>query len=123
MAQTIVAVLRSAGLHRRQRRCYVPQDILAAAGLDLSGWLDSEPGERHRAAIGAMVALGREHLEKSRSAIAEQDRGLRRVFLPLAPLPAYLDLVERSGEGVLTRPIDITPLRRQWLFLKAVLRS
>lgn len=123
VAQTVAAVLRSARLHRHERRCYIPVDILSAAGLDAEGWLDTEPDDRHRAAIGNMVDWGRQHLAKSRAALARLDPELRPVFLPLAPVALYLDRAEGRGTGILSRPVELSPLTRQWLFFRSAMRG
>jgi len=121
VAQTVAGLLRLAGLHRRQARCYIPGDILSTAGLDVQGWLNGEPGERHVAALNAMVAWGRDHLAKALDALGHVDRGLRPVFLPLAPVSTDLDKVEKAGIAVFARPPEILPLRRQWIYFKAAL--
>ncbi|MCG6856793.1 MAG: phytoene/squalene synthase family protein [Salaquimonas sp.] len=121
VVQTVIAVLRSLALHRRGKRCYVPKDMLAAAGLTVETWFDEAPDERHLDAIRALIGWGREHQVKSRAAIAKLDVDLRPVFLPLAPIEAMLDKAERIGLDLFDRPPDISPLRRQWVIGKAAL--
>lgn len=119
VAQTICAVLRSVSLHRAQKRCYVPGDILQAAGGTVEQWIDAPPVEAHANALDAMLAWGREHLAESQQAIAKLSKDLRPVFLPLAPLPACFDAIERAGLKNFETPSEISPLRRQWVIAKA----
>lgn len=121
VAQTIAAVLRSVSLHRQQKRCYLPGDVLVSTGLDVETWLNEPPDNRHVSAVEAMLAWGRDHLTKSREAIADLDNSLRPVLLPLAPLPAYFDAAGRTGMDIFTSVPDISPLKRQWIFAKKAL--
>ena len=61
-AQAITGLLRLLPLHRRRGQCYVPKDILAAAGTSPEEFLAGDGGPNARRAVAAMIALAREHL-------------------------------------------------------------
>lgn len=123
VAQTIAAVLRAIPYHRATRRVYVPSDMLDAVGLDANSWLGGEPDERHLNAMALFVAEGFEHYRQSKNAIDDVEKRLLPLFLPLAPVSAYLGAGRRSGLALFEEPIDISPLLRQWLFFRATLRG
>lgn len=123
VAQTITAVLRMIAPHRRQRKCYLPGDMLAATGLDASVWLGAEPDARHVNAVSAMIAWARQHYRDGVAAVEALAPGIRPVFLPLAPLQSYLSAVERAGLRLFETTPDISPLRQQWIFWRAAMRG
>ena len=121
VAQIVAAVLRALPMHRRMQRCYIPADILTVYGLNARTWLDEKPDERHLNVLIAMTAWGHAHLEKSRGAISGLPVRLKPVFLPLATVGTYLERTGRKGLRVLSEPLDISPLGRQFLFARAAL--
>lgn len=121
VARTIAATLRATALHRHQKRCHIPADMLANAGMEVGAWLDDDPGARHLAVVHAMVDWGLDHLAKSRTAIATIDREHRAVFLPLATVEAWLRAARRAGADLFVQPLTISPLRRQWATARAAL--
>ena len=123
VAQTIVAVLRSTPMHRRARRCYMPADMLASTGLDTQSWLSEPPDERHRNAVAAMTGWAREHYRKAVAAVAELEAENRPVFLPLAPVAAYLRAINRKETSLFDRPPELSPLHRHWLYWRAAARG
>lgn len=123
VAQAMAGLVRHSGFHRSRQRCYVPDELLRLAGLTVDEWLGAPPDARHRAATEAMILLAREHLDKSRAAIGRLDRPLMPVFLPLAPVAAYLDAARRAGAGLFEAVPDLSPLRRHFLFWRAAMRG
>ncbi|GIL00720.1 MAG: phytoene synthase [Alphaproteobacteria bacterium] len=123
VAQTVAATLRQLAAQRHQRRCFVPADLLAEAGLTVDEWLNAAPSPRHLAAVGAFIDWGRAHLAGSRAAMARAGGGLGTALLALAPVEAWLAGAERAGMAVFSRPPEVTALRRHWLFLRAALRA
>lgn len=118
VAQALAGLALRAGAHRAAGKCYLPGDMLAATGLTAAEWLGEPWDQRHERAVAAFVALAREHHAKALAAVGGLARDLRPVFLPLAPVPAYLAAVVKAGPQLLQRAPDISPLRRQWLFAR-----
>lgn len=119
VAQSLAGLAMRSGSLRAAGKCYLPADLLAATGLTAETWLREPWDERHARAVSAFVALAREHRDRAVAAIGALEPGLRPVFLPLAPVPAYLAATLDAGPQLLQRMPDISPLRRQWLFARA----
>lgn len=119
----IARLLRLLPHHRARGQCYVPAELLAAAGTSRDRFVSVEPGPEEVTAIRAMSALGREHL----AAFRDRARGLpvflRPAFLPIAPAASCFDRVEANPQAALTRPADISVLRRHWLLLRHAMRG
>jgi phytoene synthase len=122
-AQAITGILRLLPISRTRGQCYVPKDILSAAGTSPHDFLagDDATGATH--AISAMAALARQHLaafERQASGLPET---LRPAFLPLALTGAYLEAIERSPATALRQTIELPVWRRHWLMLRRASRG
>lgn len=121
-AQAITGMIRLLPVHRARAQCFFPRDLLAAAGTAPEE-LVAGKGEGPIRAVAAMAALARQHFSAfTRHATALPEK-LRPAFLPLAPVPAYLDRIEKSPAAALERPVEISSLRRQWLTLRRAMRG
>lgn len=109
-------------IHGARGQVYVPGDILAATGLSRETWLAGAEQERAAAAVGAFVALGREHLGKARAAMASVPPRLFPAFLPVALAGPVLERAERAGTAV-RRGLGIPQWRRQWWLWQAARRQ
>ncbi len=119
-AQAITGLLRLLPLHRARGQCFVPRDILAAAGTSPEEFIADHAEEAGVRAIDATIALAREHLGKFSAAAAVIPETLRPAFLPAALTPAYLDGLLRKRGKALTETTDIAGWKRHWtLFRKA----
>lgn len=117
-AQGITGMLRLLPLHRRRGQCYLPRDLLAAAGLTAEEFVSGEPGERHRAAVAAMAALAREHLKQFGEGAAKLPQELRPAYLPVATTAPYLDRIVRIDP--FARVAELSAIARHWaLFRRA----
>jgi phytoene synthase len=119
-AQAIAGLLRLVPAHRARGQCYAPLDLLSAAGSSREEWLSGDPSAGNDRAFAAMVALAREHLGKFHAGARDLPAPLRPAFLPLALTSAYLDRLERAGQGV---PADIANWRRHWLLFRHATRG
>ena len=122
-AQAIAGLLRSLPIALARGQCYVPADLLAAAGTTSENLLSDKGGPSTLSAIQAMVSLGREHWTAFRRDAASMPQSLRPAFLPAVLAPAYLDAVERLGAKTLDRPADIAGWRKHWLIFRAASRG
>ena len=80
-AQAIAGLLRLLPLHRRRGQCYVPRDLLAAAGTSPEEFLAGDGGPNATRAVAAMIALAREHL----SAFERGAAGVAAIAAPGLP--------------------------------------
>ncbi len=118
-AIAIARILTLLPLQRARGQCYVPRDLLAAAGTTPETFVaGTDPSSAGRA-VSAMMALAREHLAAFRGGAREMKASLRPAFLATALVPAYLASVERRGAGGTTAISGISEWRRQWRLLRA----
>jgi phytoene synthase len=119
-AQVITGLLRLMPLHRARGQCFVPSDILAAAGSSPEEFVAGDGGEGAARAVSAMIALAQEHRLTFERGARNLPDTLRPAFLPVALTGAYLQKLEDAPARSLTATPDIGALRRQWtLFRRA----
>lgn len=117
-AQAIAGLLRLMPIHRARGQCYVPLDILAAAGTDRETVVAG--GEGAARAIAAMAALGRDHVAAFERAATRLPAALRPAYLPAAFAGAHLARIDAAPlEG--GRPL--TALRRHWIAFRRASRG
>ncbi|MEW6631984.1 MAG: phytoene/squalene synthase family protein [Pseudomonadota bacterium] len=122
-AQAITGLLLLLPLHRRRGQCYVPADILAAAGSSPEEFVEGDGGPGAQRAVAAMIALAREHLNAFQKSAPALPVALRPAFLPLALTRAYLEKMEKGGRSPLTASVTLSTLRRHWLLLRHAMRG
>ncbi|WP_442578352.1 phytoene/squalene synthase family protein [Mesorhizobium sp. ASY16-5R] len=113
-AQAITGLLRRLPVHRARGQCYVPRDILAAAGTTPEEFITTGANESAERAVLAMIALAQDHLSAFVAGATQVPQTLRPAFLPLAPVPAYLAVLVRSPRAALAQPADIPGWKRHW---------
>ena len=122
-AQAIAGLLLLLPLHRARGQCFVPADMLAAAGTDRDGFLAGTDREAARRAVAAMVALGREHAAHFERQAKGMPPSLRPAFLPAALSPLWLDRVSARGFDPLSQAVAVPALRRHWTLLYRAMRG
>lgn len=122
-AQAITGLLLLLPLHRRRGQCFVPADILAAAGTTPDEFVKGDGGAAAERAVAAMIALAREHLNAFEKGAPALPVALRPAFLALALTRAYLDKMEKSGRSPLNMTATLSTLRRHWLLLRHAMRG
>lgn len=116
-AQRIAALIRAMPLHRARGQCYVPAEILAAAGLDRAAYLAGQERLAMRTMVEAMTSLAREHLRAFHAGASRLPQSLRPAFLPLAVTPALLDRIDPDQAWTAPAP-EPSALRRHWLMFR-----
>jgi phytoene synthase len=122
-AQAITGILRLLPISRARGQCYVPKDILAAAGTSPREFLVGEGGTGATHAVSAMAALARQHLAAFESQASSLPETLRPAFLPLALTGAYLEAIERNPAKALRQTTELPVWRRHWLMLRRASRG
>lgn len=117
-AQAMTGLLLLLPLHRGRGQCFVPADILAAAGSSPEEFIAGNGGPGAQRAVAAMISLAREHLSAFERGAAALPGSLRPAFLPLALSRAYLDKMEGSRRAPLGGVARLSALRRHWLLLR-----
>ena len=121
-AQAITGLLRLLPIHRSRGQCYLPRDLLSAAGLTPEEFVSDEPGPKHRHAVSAAAALASEHLDAFRSGAAGLPQSLRPAYLPLAPVRRYLDKIARRADPF-AEIADIPAVTRHAVTLRRAIRG
>jgi len=117
-AQAIAGLLRSLPIHLSRGQCYVPRDILSAAGTTPEAFVAEKGGAAAERAVAAMVALGRDHFAKFEAGARKLPAVLRPAYLPAGLAGAYLDRVERLGTRAMSEYRDIGTLARYWILFR-----
>jgi phytoene synthase len=117
-AQAMTGLLLLLPLHRKRGQCFIPADLLAAAGSSPEEFVAGDGGLGAQRAVTAMIALAREHLSAFERGAAGLPVALRPAFLPLALSRAYLDKMEGSRHSPLEGVVRLSALRRHWLLLR-----
>ncbi|WP_279481446.1 phytoene/squalene synthase family protein [Aureimonas sp. SK2] len=111
VAACAALTVRDVERHRSRHQVFVPADILAATGLDASGWLAG--GAKAHPAERAMFAYGREHLAQAEAQIPRLPRSVRAALLPALFAARGLD---QKGEG------RGEAIRRLWFYWRTMRR-
>lgn len=122
-AQAIAGLVRLLPLHRARGQCYVPADILAAAGASRDDIVAAGDGEAASRAVGAFVELGREHAARFETEARGMPASLRPAFLPASLARPYLERAAAAGPTVLREVADLSVLRRHWTLLRRAVRG
>lgn len=121
-AQAMTGLLLLLPLHRRRGQCFVPADILAAAGSSPEEFVSGDGGPGAQRAVAAMIALAQEHLRAFEQGASALPETLRPAFLPLALTSAYLGKMG-NGRSPLGGAARLSALRRHWLLLRRATRG
>jgi 15-cis-phytoene synthase len=122
-AQAIAGLLRLLPIHRARGQCYVPKDVLVAAGISTEGFLAEDSGAGAGRAVSALAALARQHLATFEAEAARLPQTLRPAFLPLALTGAHLDRIEKNPKAAMIPGTDLPAWRRHWLMLGRATRG
>ncbi|WP_292591040.1 phytoene/squalene synthase family protein [Mesorhizobium sp.] len=122
-AQAITGLLLLLPLHRRRGQCYVPAEILAAAGTTQEEFVKGDGGPGAERAVAAMIALARDHLGAFEKGAPALPVSLRPAFLPLALTRAYLTRIDSADRSPRLATATLSTLRRHWLLLRHAMRG
>lgn len=117
----IARILLSLPHQRRNGQCYIPQEMLAAAGLQPADFATGEAGPAHRGAVDAMIALGRQHYAEFVKRASEISSKARPAYLPVAAAPHVFKAIEKAGLPAFEISPSVPPLKRQWAMLRRAL--
>ena len=97
LAWALTGLLRAVPFHAQRRRLYLPQDMLATAGIAPDDVFENRAGAR-LAGVARQIAQGaREHLAVARSRRRDVPRAALPVLLPAVLADRHLDRLERAG--------------------------
>ena len=121
VAQAVSGLLRLMPLHRRRGQVYVPEDMLQAVGVTTEQFIKGDDKAAMQRVVAVVTALAREHY----AAFEKQPMpaSLKAAYLPVRLVPLVLKRAERKADLVAEQGIDLSQLRRQWIYLKSSLKS
>ncbi|WP_376709853.1 phytoene/squalene synthase family protein [Pseudochrobactrum lubricantis] len=121
VAQAVSGLLRLMPLHRRRGQVYVPEDMLQAVGVSTEQFIKGDDKAAMQRVVAVVTALAKEHY----AAFEKQPMpaSLKAAYLPVRLVPLVLKRAERKADLVAEQGIDLSQLRRQWIYLKSSLKS
>jgi len=122
IAYATTGLLRTLALHASRGQIYLPADVLARHGADLSDILAGRTTDALRAALAQLRGFAREHFDLFAARRRALPRAVAPAFLPVALVPAYLARMERRDYDPFTTPVEVPQWRRQWLLWRAARR-
>ncbi|MEX0953737.1 MAG: phytoene/squalene synthase family protein [Rhizobiaceae bacterium] len=122
-AQAMTGLLRLLPLHRARGQCFLPAELLAAAGTSRDELIAGQARDALSRAVMAMAMLAREHFDAFANQAKGMPQSIRPAFLPLVPVPAYLSAFAARPERALDRVVEISAPRVQLLTVYRALRG
>jgi phytoene synthase len=117
-AQAMAGLLRSLPVHLARGQCYIPRDILSAAGTSPEEFVAEKGGAAAERAVSAMIALAREHVAKFGEGARHLPTSLRPAYLPAGLTDAYLSVLSRASVDPFKEIVAVSPLRRALLMTR-----
>jgi len=121
VAQGVTGIVRLLPLHRRRGQVFVPADLLKAVGASREVLLAGTDKDALGRVVAAMAALAQDHLAAFNKAKGTLPATLKPAYLPVTLVPAYLKAVTRKGVEAASEVAEISPIRRQWILLRAAI--
>lgn len=122
IAYALCGLLRALPHHAARRKLYLPLDVLAAHDVSLEDIFSGHDGDGLRAAVAAIAARARAHLDAAR-AFGRPGAKALPVFLPLRLVPLYLKQMTAPGFNPFRAAVELPLYRRQWRYLTAAMRG
>jgi phytoene synthase len=110
----LVALLRAFPWHARRGQILIPQDLLAAVGVERDDIVSGRDGEGLRAALAEMRSRARDHLMKAQALKAAIRPDIMPAFLPLTMVPRYLAPMEQPKYKPYETIVDAAHWLRVW---------
>lgn len=98
LAWGLTGLLRALPLHARRRRCHLPCDLMAQAGLRAEDVFAAVDGKALAGVVERIAVLARDHLDAARRTAVS--RSAQAALLPLTLADAYLSRLARSSYDV-----------------------
>jgi 15-cis-phytoene synthase len=118
----LMKILRQLPLIRRRGQGFVPQTILAAAGMSNETFQSGGDAAGGKRLVAALSALAQSHLSKFRALEPSLPTPLRPAFLPIASAARQLGALEKQ-EDPLNHSLDVSALALTWDVAMAAFRG
>lgn len=113
IAYALTGLLRAVPFHAAQRRLYLPQDRLKAAGVSVEALFEGRKQAALPVVIAGIAAEARRHLRQARRLRVGIPTLALPALLPATILDGYLSRLARQKYDVYSPKIDLPPLGRQ----------
>ena len=121
-AWALVGLMRAVPFHARQKRLYLPQEIVAAEGADPGLLFEMKPHDGLRRAVARVAEAARGRLAEARALRREVPRTAVPALLSARLADGYLRRLSRAGHDVFSALVqEPPPLRQADLVLGALL--
>jgi 15-cis-phytoene synthase len=122
IAYATTGLLRAVAVHASRGQIYLPADMLARHGVDVSAILAGRTTDALRAALAELRGFARAQFDLFATRRASPSSATAPAFLTVALVPAYLDRMERRDYDPFKTPVDVPQWRRQWILWRAARR-
>jgi 15-cis-phytoene synthase len=119
VAYALAGLLRAFPWHARRGQIFLPQSLMNSVGLTREDVIAGKDSENLRAALAAMRAKVREHLEKAIIFKKDVPAQIKPAFLPLSSVPGYLANMEKAKYFPYSSIVDILQWQRIWRMWRA----
>jgi phytoene synthase len=119
IAYATTGLLRAVALHASRGQIYLPADVLARHGVDVSDILAGRTTDALRAALAQLRGFARAQFDLFATGRASLSSATAPGFLSVALAPAYLNRMERRDYDPFTTPVEVPQWRRQWILWRA----
>ena len=122
IAYATTGLLRAVALHASRGQIYLPADLLARHGVEVSSILAGRTTAALRAALAELRGFARTQLDLFAARRGSLPPATAPAFLPVALAPAYLTRMERGDYDPFKTSVDVPQWRRQWILWRAARR-
>ena len=123
LAYASTGLLRAFALHASRGQIYLPADVLARHGADVSDILAGRTTDALRAALAELRGYARVQLDLFAARRRSLPSAPAPAFLSVALVPAYLNRMGRRDYDPFTTPVEVPQWRRQWALWRAARRA
>lgn len=93
----MTGLLRAIPFHAREKRVYIPRDLLSASSAKLSDIFALKPGKGLPPVVEQLAAQAREHLMRARALRLDVPKAALPALLPLTLAERYLKQLAKAG--------------------------
>lgn len=122
VAYGLTGLIRALPWHSARGEVFVPAEILQAHGASLDDIAAGQTSEAVLAALAALRAIARAHLDRFYATLPGVPEKSRPAFLPVCLCEPYLRLMEKPGYDPFKTVIELPQWKRQWILWRAARR-
>ena len=119
----LTGLVRAIPFHARQHRCFIPQDLLATAGLTTTQLFSLTPADELRACVRRLCDEASRRLRLARNEQQAVDPAALPALLPAVLADRYLGRIAEAGHDILAAPVQLGRFRRLYALWRAARRG